>query len=106
MGAVLYRLAAPYLLLDKHRAALVAYLCGHEREALERVALEGDRSMVEALVDAGFINEGTFDRQIELLRAKNRTDCVIYLMEQQQKRRASEVTSGDNLASARNRFAL
>lgn len=82
LGAVLHRLAAPYRLEDAARAALVGYLRDRERAAQERVAQEGDRAMVEALVRDGFIDECTFDRQIELLRACNRTDCVLYLMEQ------------------------
>lgn len=54
--------------------------------------------MVEALVRDGFIDERTFDRQIELLRACNRTDCVLYLME----RHREQVTP----AKAKDRFAL
>ena len=82
LGAVLHRLAVPYRLDDATRAVLVARLREQEADALHRVAAEGDRAMVEALLRAGFIDERTFDRQIELLRACNRTDCVLYLMEQ------------------------
>lgn len=39
----------------------------HEREAQQRVAQEGERAMVEALVRDGFIDNRTFERQIELL---------------------------------------
>lgn len=98
LGAVLHRLTVPYRLEDATRAALVAYLRDHERAAQERVAQEGDRAMVEALVRDGFIDERTFDRQIELLRACNRTDCVLYLMEQH--RAQTKPTS------AKERFAL
>lgn len=98
LGAVLHRLTVPYRLEDATRTALVAYLRDHEREAQERVAQEGDRAMVEALVRDGFVDERTFDRQIELLRACNRTDCVLYLMEQH--RAQSKPTS------VKDRFAL
>ncbi len=98
LGAVLHRLTVPYRLEDATRTALVAYLRDHEREAQQRVAQEGDRAMVEALVRDGFVDERTFDRQIELLRACNRTDCVLYLMEQH--RAQAKPTS------ARERFAL
>ena len=95
---MLHRLTVPYRLEDATRTALVAYLRDHEREAQKRVAQEGDRAMVEALVRDGFVDERTFDRQIELLRACNRTDCVLYLMEQH--RAQSKPTS------VRERFAL
>ena len=98
LGAVLHRLTVPYRLEDATRTALVAYLRDHEHEAQQRVAQEGDRAMVEALVRDGFVDERTFDRQIELLRACNRTDCVLYLMEQH--RAQSKPTS------AKERFAL
>ena len=71
---------------------------GYGREAQERIAREGDRNMVEALVKAGFIDDASFDRQIELLRACNRTDCVAYLMEHH--RAQAKPTS------AKERFAL
>lgn len=98
LGAVLHRLTVPYRLEDATRTALVAYLRDHEHEAQQRVAQEGDRAMVEALVRDGFVDERTFDRQIELLRACNRTDCVLYLMEQH--RAQSKPTS------VKDRFAL
>ena len=98
LGAVLHRLTVPYRLEDATRTALVAYLRDHEREAQERVAQEGDRAMVEALVRDGFVDERTFDRQIELLRACNRTDCVLYLMEQHR--------AQTKPASVKDRFAL
>lgn len=105
LGAVLHRLAVPYRLTSETQAALVGYLREHEREAQERVAREGDRALVEALMDAGFIDERTFDRQIELLRVANRTDCVIYLMEEHRKRTDSSNREG-GVPSARERFAL
>ena len=97
LGAVLHRLAVPYRLEDATRAWLVAYLREHERTAQERVAQVGDRAMVEALVRDGFIDERTFDRQIELLRASNRTDCVLYLMEQH-RAQAKPVATRDRFA--------
>ena len=77
---------------------LTCFLTGYGREAQERIAREGDRNMVEALVKAGFIDDASFDRQIELLRACNRTDCVAYLMEHH--RAQAKPTS------AKERFAL
>ena len=64
---MLHRLTVPYRLAATTRAALVAYLREHEREAQQRVAQEGERVMVEALVRDGFIDNRTFERQIELL---------------------------------------
>ncbi|WP_371298368.1 hypothetical protein [Paraeggerthella sp.] len=92
-GALLHRLASPYRLSDSVRAVLVSHLRGYGKEAWERVAREGDRDMVEALVEAGFIDEASFDRQIELLRSCNRTDCVAYLMEWRREQRASEASA-------------
>lgn len=98
LGALLHRLAVPCRLNDTTRAVLVARLREQEAEALHRVAAEGDRAMVEALLRAGFIDERTFDRQIELLRVCNRTDCVLYLMEQHREKTKSVAT--------KDRFAL
>lgn len=97
LGAVLYRLTVPYRLKDETRTALIAYLFDHERAAQERVAQEGDRTMVEALVRDGFIDERTFDRQIELLRSCNRTDCVLYLMKWHQEK-AKPLSTKDRFA--------
>lgn len=101
LGALLHRLTSPYRLSDDTRALLVARLREQERETQERVAREGDRAMVEALVNAGFIDERTFDRQIELLRACNRTDCVLYLMEWHRTQGGEPKPT-----SSRDRFAL
>ena len=81
LGAVLHRLAHPHGMAPATRAALVSQLRDQEPDAMRRVAREGDRSMVEALTAAGFIDERTFDRQVELLRSCNRMDCVAYLMQ-------------------------
>lgn len=117
LGAVLHRLAAPHGMAPAVRDALVAQLRDVQREAQQRIAREGDRAMVAALVDAGFIDGETFARQIELLRACNRTDCVAYLMEWH--REQAEGSAGDAGAAggpaagapaarqtARQRFAL
>ena len=53
LGALLHRLAVPYRLADDMRSVLVSHLRGYGREAQERIAREGDRNMVEALVKAG-----------------------------------------------------
>ncbi|MEA5021177.1 MAG: leucine-rich repeat protein [Gordonibacter sp.] len=106
LGAVLHRIAVPYRLSSRVREVLVAYLRSHEGETLQRIARDGDRAMVTALVDAGFIDERTFDRQIELLRACNRTDCVIYLMNQRQKQRSSEGLNAEGASYVRDCFAL
>lgn len=110
LGALIHRLAAPCKLSDDMRDYLVSQLRENEREAQERVARDGDLSVVQALVDAGFIDEGSFDRQIELLRSCNRTDCVAYLMEWRQEHRTScnsaeqeSVSTSDVL---RDKFAL
>ncbi|OUO91777.1 hypothetical protein B5F40_02780 [Gordonibacter sp. An230] len=82
------------------RVALVSRLREHERAAQERVAREGDAGMVRALVEAGFIDERSFDRQVELLRVCNRTDCVAYLMERHRGQ------GGGRARPSRGRFAL
>lgn len=81
LGGMLHRIATPFRLAEETRDTLVRMLLDRKREAMERVAQDGDVVMVEQLARAGFINSETFDRQIELLRARNRTDCVLFLME-------------------------
>ncbi len=105
LGALLHRIAVPQCLSDEVRDALVAHLNNNKREAQERVAREGSMIMVAALVKAGFIELDSFDRQIELLRAANRTDCVAYLMDWRRELRETERTGGEP-AKARSRFAL
>ena len=69
------------------------------------MAREGDIAMVRALADAGFLDDGDlFDRQIERLRASNRTDCVLFLMNWQHDR--SEAARAAAPQRARDRFAL
>ena len=66
--------------------------------------VRGD-AMVRALADAGFLNDvELFDRQIERLRASNRTDCVLFLMNWQHDR--AEATRATAPKRARDRFAL
>ncbi|HIY83592.1 MAG TPA: leucine-rich repeat domain-containing protein [Candidatus Rubneribacter avistercoris] len=107
LGALLHRLAVPYRLDEETRAALVRALRSQGRPALERVAREGDVAMVRALVEAGFIDDEVFERQIELLRACNRTDCVAYLMElHREQREAANAGAAGGAKSLRDRFAL
>ena len=105
LGAVLHRLAVPFALPDETRAVLVSRLREQEREAQERVAREGDCALVRALVEAGFIDERTFDRQIELLRACNRTDCVAYLM-QWRREQGGDGKGATRTPTLHDRFAL
>ena len=51
--------------------------------------------MVRALADAGFLNDvELFDRQIEQrLRASNRTDCVLFLMNWHDRAEATRATA-------------
>lgn len=99
IGALVHRIASPVGLTDASRDSIVGQLRSNAQEAMEFVAREGDRQMVAHLADAGFIDDDTFDAQIELLRRANRTDCVMLLME---RRRAKQ----QPVASARARFAL
>ncbi|MBO4364815.1 MAG: hypothetical protein J5804_00805 [Eggerthellaceae bacterium] len=99
VGALVHRIASPVGLSDASRESIVGQLRSNAQEAMEFVAREGDTQMVARLADAGFIDESTFDTQIELLRRANRTDCVMLLME---RRRAQ----AQPVASARTRFAL
>lgn len=108
LGALLHRVADPAKPSADVMAALIARLDARRREAQQRVARDGDAAMVAALLDAGFINEETFDAQIELLRSCNRTDCVLYLMEERHKRFGAPAREEGKPArrSARDRFAL
>lgn len=108
LGAMLHRLADPCKPAPRIVNALVEKLRDQERASLERVAREGDRAMVEALLQDGFITEKNFNLQIELLRSCNRADCVLYLMEwHEAQRKAQEGEDGAGKAkSARSRFAL
>ncbi|WP_165045014.1 leucine-rich repeat protein [Adlercreutzia sp. ZJ138] len=102
LGALLHRLAHPEGLAPATKQTLVSQARAKGRDALQYVAREGNIDMVAALLEAGFINDENFDRQIELLRACNRTDCVMFLMERHRKQ---EEQAGKP-KSARARFAL
>lgn len=98
-GALVHRIAVPFHLAPDMREKIVALLKEEEREAMEHVAREGDVASVSALVDAGFIDESNFERQIELLRRAMRTDCVMLLMDRRH-------GAGGQAAPASSRFAL
>lgn len=102
LGALVHRLSDPVVADDAVRKALLQQVREQQQAAQQYVAREGDLAMVEALVQAGFITEQTFDRQIEYLRTCNRTDCVAYLIQWYHGQGGSSAHS----ASARDRFAL
>lgn len=105
LGALLHRVAAPFRLAPEMRDRIVEALRERAAEAVQYVAREGDIAMVRALADAGFLNDvELFDRQIERLRASNRTDCVLFLMDWQHDR--AEATRATAPKRARDRFAL
>lgn len=105
LGALLHRLAAPFRLAPAMRDRIVEALRERAVEACQYVAREGDIAMVRALADAGFLDDGDlFDRQIERLRASNRTDCVLFLMNWQHDR--TEAARATAPQRARDRFAL
>lgn len=105
LGALLHRVAAPFRLAPEMRDRIVEALRERAVEAVQYVAHEGDIAMVRALADAGFLNDvELFDRQIERLRASNRTDCVLFLMNWQHDR--AEATRATAPKRARDRFAL
>ena len=99
LGALVHRIASPAGLAEKKRGNLVAQLRAEADAAMEYVAREGDSETVARLVDVGFIDDATFDRQIELLRRANRTDCVMLLMERRH-------GSAPQQASVKSRFSL
>lgn len=101
LGAVVQRVAHPTELEPAVRKSLVAYLNDHLAEAQRYISRQADCAMLDALMDAGFINDTTFDKQIELLRSLNRTDCVLYMMERHRKEHAASQPK-----STRERFAL
>ena len=102
LGTYIHRLADPVQPPAKIKENLLERLNARLREAQDRVAKDGDLATVRALLEAGFINDETFDRQIELLRSCNRTDCVLYLMDQKGGAKEEEVKP----KKARSRFAL
>ena len=107
LGALLHRLAAPVDLAESARAAFADEVRTFGREALVRVAREGDVSMVRALAEVGLMDGARFDAQIELLRQANRMDCVAFLMEWHREQVGGP--SGESVGAAqgiRSRFAL
>lgn len=104
LGAIVHRIADPHAPAPAVRDALVERLREREREARQRIARDGDRDEVAALLAAGFIDDDSFDEQIELLRSCNRADCVLFLMEEHRRRRDAE--QGGARPSSRSRFAL
>ncbi|MBO4364813.1 MAG: hypothetical protein J5804_00795 [Eggerthellaceae bacterium] len=99
VGALVHRLASPQGLSSKTRDNLVAQLRDNAQEAMVYVAREGSSQTVARLFEAGFIDEGMFEEQIELLRRANRTDCVMLLMERHR-------AANEGQASIRSRFSL
>ncbi|MDO4443594.1 MAG: leucine-rich repeat protein [Slackia sp.] len=104
LGALIHRAADPHAPSSEVLRALVERLREREDEARRRIARDGERDEIAALLAAGFIDEESFDEQIELLRSCNRTDCVLFLMEEHRRRR--EGGSSGKRASSRDRFAL
>jgi len=103
LGALISRVADPHRAPDEVRFALVERLRERGSDARKRVAQNGDRDEVAALLEAGFIDDATFDEQIELLRSCNRADCVLFLMEEH---RRSNAGVSQPSSSSRARFAL
>lgn len=103
LGALISRVADPHRAPDEVRSALVERLRERGSDARKRVAQNGDRDEVAALLAAGFIDDATFDEQIELLRSCNRADCVLFLMEEH---RRSNAAASRPSSSSRARFAL
>lgn len=102
LGALIHRLSDPHAPSASVRAELLARLRSYGREARVRVARDGTREEVAALCEAGFIDDDSFDEQVELLRSCNRIDCVLYLMEQRARRDGASAAT----RSSRTRFAL
>lgn len=109
LGALLHRLAAPFRLEPAMAARIVEALRDRAADAMAAVAREGDIALVRALADGGFLDdEALFERQIERLRASNRTDCVLYLMNWHRDRQeaARATAAAAKPQRARDRFAL
>ncbi len=103
-GALLHRLASPFRLEEAAAARIVEALRDRAPDAIASVAREGDIAVVRALAERGFLDDDKlFDRQIERLRASNRTDCVLYLMNWHRNRTATQPPTPTR---ARDRFAL
>lgn len=103
LGALVHRVADPHAPAPGILRALVERLYERKDEARRRIARDGERKEIEALLAAGFIDDESFDEQIELLRSCNRADCVLFLMEEHRRRKGA--ASGPK-TSSRDRFAL
>lgn len=109
LGALLHRLAAPFRLEPAMAARIVDALRERATDAMAAVAREGDIALVRALAEEGFLDdEALFEHQIERLRASNRTDCVLYLMNWHRDRQeaARATSAAAKPQRARDRFAL
>lgn len=105
LGALLHRLTAPFRLAPEMRTRIVDALRERVVDTVAAVAREGDIACVRALAEAGFLDDAQlFDRQIERLRASNRTDCVLFLMNWQHDR--AEAARAAAPKRARDRFTL
>lgn len=105
LGALLHRLTAPFRLAPEMRTRIVDALRERAADTVATVAREGDIACVRTLAEAGFLDDAQlFDRQIERLRASNRTDCVLFLMNWQHDR--AEILRAAAPKRARDRFAL
>ena len=102
LGALVHRIAVPFALEESSRKNIVGQLRARGRDAMEYVAREGDCETVAKLLEAGFIDDDTFDEQIELLRRCNRMDSVMLLMERKRERDAAK----NKQASIKSRFSL
>lgn len=109
VGALLHRLAAPFRLEPAMAARIVDALRDRAADVMAAVAREGDITLVRALAEGGFLDDETlFERQIERLRASNRTDCVLFLMNWHRDRQeaARAASASVKPQRARDRFAL
>lgn len=93
LGALIHRIETPVELSEATLRTLLEKLEGYGNEALVRIAREGSLSQVAKLYETGFLANGRFDTQIELLRRHNRIDCVMYLMDQHAKTQPKQVSS-------------
>lgn len=104
LGALLHRLAAPVPLDPAVAASIVGALRDQADEAIARVARDGDAALVRAVAGSGFLDDASlFERQLERLRACNRVDAVLFLMDWRHGREPEGSRAG---RSARERFSL
>lgn len=107
LGALLHRLTVPIELSRSDQESFAQEIRAAGRDAMMRVAREGDVAMVRALADAGLMGGARFDAQIELLRQANRMDCVAFLMEWHRGHDNEVARDGrSTTSSVRSRFAL